>query len=100
MIGFGVGLCWRYFVSRPVPHLLGEAFGVAALFNGFLFSANIDKSLGSFFTVWLAFGIILRFGYPAIRFVLSPLSDDGVALVPGELTNFEASGRPGRRTPP
>jgi len=98
LIGFGLGLCWQYFATRPVPHPLGEAFGVAALFDSFLFAANIDKSLGSFITVWLAFGIILRFGYPAIRFILSPQPDD-VALVPGELTNFEASGRPHRRTP-
>jgi len=100
MIGFAVSLCWQYFATRPVPHLLGEAFGVAALFNSFLFAANIDKSLGSFVTIWIAFAIILRFGYPAIRFVLSPLHEDGLALVPGDLTGLESPGRPGKRIQP
>jgi len=71
VIGFLLGVCWQYFTTRPVYHLVGEAFGVAVLFESFLFAANIDKSLGAFFTMWLGLGLILRFGYPAIRYFLA-----------------------------
>jgi hypothetical protein len=70
MIGGLLGLCWQYFVTRPVPHLLREAFGVATLFLCFQFGENIDKALGSLLTAWIGMALILRVGYPAIRFML------------------------------
>jgi len=71
VIGFLLGLCWQYFVTRPVPAGLGAAFGVAALFLSFEYDENINKALGAFFTNWIGLGLILRFGYPAIRFLLA-----------------------------
>jgi hypothetical protein len=83
IIGTLLGLCWQYFATRPVHRLLAEGFGVAALFLSFQFGENIDKALGALVTVWIGLALILRFAYPAIRFLLAIPPHDAVLPASG-----------------
>jgi hypothetical protein len=66
-IGLLLGLAAQYFMTRPVPLHVRQAFTVATLFNCFLFAANIDKEFGGFVTGVLAMAIVIKFGYPRIE---------------------------------
>ncbi len=66
LLGVMTGGAAQYFMTRPVPLLIREAFTTATLFLSFPFAANIDKSLGGFITGCLAMALALRFGYPTI----------------------------------
>jgi hypothetical protein len=65
-IGFMVGLATEYYMTRPVPLLVRQAFATATSFHFFFFGADIDKVLGAFITAWLAMALVLKFGYPRI----------------------------------
>jgi hypothetical protein len=70
-IGFMLGVATEYFMTRPVPELVRQAFATATSFHVFLFEADIDKALGGFIVGWLAMALILKFGYPLIKIWLT-----------------------------
>jgi hypothetical protein len=61
-----IGAAAKYFMTRPAPLLIREAFTTATLFLVFSIGENIDKSLGGFVVDCLAMGLALKFGYPMI----------------------------------
>ena len=65
-IGFMLGLATEYYITRPVPMLVRQAFATATSFYVFFFEVDIDKGLGAFIVGWLAMALILKFGYPLI----------------------------------
>jgi hypothetical protein len=66
-IGFMLGLATEYYMTRPAPLLVRQAFATATSFHVFFFEVDIDKGLGAFITGWLAMALILKFGYPLIE---------------------------------
>jgi hypothetical protein len=66
LLGAMIGSGAQYFMTRPAPPLIQEAFTTASLFLSFPFAANIDKALGGFITGCLAMALALKFGYPMI----------------------------------
>jgi hypothetical protein len=66
IIGVMIGAAAKYFMTRPAPLLIREAFTTATLFLAFPFGENIDKTLGGFVVDCLAMGLLLKFGYPMI----------------------------------
>jgi hypothetical protein len=65
-IGFMLGLATEYFMTRPVPVFVRQAFATATSFHVFFFEEDIDKGLGFFITAWLAMALVLKFGYPLV----------------------------------
>jgi hypothetical protein len=65
-IGFMLGLATEYFMTRPVPVIVRQAFATATSFHVIYFEIDIDKGLGAFITGWLAMALVLKFGYPLI----------------------------------
>jgi hypothetical protein len=65
-IGVVLGLATGYFMTRPVPMLVRQAFATAVSFHVFYFEVDISKALGAFITAWLAMALVLKFGYPLI----------------------------------
>jgi hypothetical protein len=70
-IGFMLGLATEYFMTRPVPMLVRQAFATAISFHVFYFEVDISKALGAFITAWLAMALVLKFGYPLIAMWLA-----------------------------
>jgi hypothetical protein len=70
-IGFMLGLATEYYMTRPVPLIVRQAFATAASFHIFFFEEDIDKALGLFITAWFAMALVLKFGYPLIAMWLS-----------------------------
>ena len=70
-IGFMLGMATEYFMTRPAPELVRQAFATATFFHVFLFEADIDKALGGFIVGWLAMALMLKFGYPRIEMWLT-----------------------------
>jgi hypothetical protein len=66
LIGFMMGWVAKYFMTRPAPLIIREAFTTATLFLTFKFEANIDKALGGFIVDCLVMSVAMRFGYPII----------------------------------
>jgi len=66
LLGTMIGITARYFVTRPAPLVIREAFMTASLFLSFPFAANIDKALGAYITGCLVMALVLKFGYPMI----------------------------------
>ena len=66
LLGVMIGGAAQYFMTRPAPLAVREAFMTATLFLSFQFETNIDKALGGFITACLAMALVLRFGYPSI----------------------------------
>ena len=62
MIGWGA----KYFMTRPAPLHIREAFTAATLFLSFRFEENIDKAMGGFITSFLVMALVLKFAYPKI----------------------------------
>jgi hypothetical protein len=76
-IGIMIGLAAEYFMTRPVPLVLQEAFTTAALFLSFPFASNIDKALGGFAMSCLVMSMTLRFGYPIVaQYLVGPTGVD------------------------
>jgi len=65
-VGFLLGLAAEYFMTRPIPLIIRQAFVTAALFSAFAFAADIDKALGGLITGWLALALVMKFVYPLI----------------------------------
>jgi hypothetical protein len=65
-IGLMLGLATEYFMTRPAPLLIRQAFATATVFSAFAFAADIDKALGGLITGWLAMALVMRFIYPMI----------------------------------
>ncbi|MGD9657703.1 MAG: hypothetical protein AB7U61_08710 [Methylocystis sp.] len=61
-LGAAFGAIYAYFLTRPAPPLIREAFAVACLFNALRFEANIDKQLGGLIWSFLVLAIVLRTG--------------------------------------
>jgi hypothetical protein len=66
LLGAMIGGTAKFFMTRPKPLLIREAFMTASVFSSFAFEANIDKVLGGFITGCLAMALVLKFGYPII----------------------------------
>ena len=66
-IGVLLGMAAEYFMTRPVPLSIRQAFAVATLFNCFSFAADIDKAFGGFITGFLVMAVALKFGFPMIE---------------------------------
>jgi hypothetical protein len=66
VIGLLLGLMVRYFLTRPVPWVVGEAFAVACLLT---VSAGIEislaKVLGGVIVAFLVLALILKFMFPS-----------------------------------
>lgn len=62
LFGAAFGAIYAYFLTRPAPPLLREAFAVACLFSALRFEANIDKQLGGLIWAFLVLAIVLRTG--------------------------------------
>lgn len=62
LLGAVFGAIYTYFLTRPAPPLIREAFAVACLFNGLAFAGNIDKQLGGLIWAFLVLASTLRFG--------------------------------------
>jgi len=71
VIGGMIGGVAKYFMTRPAPLLIREAFTAATLFLVFRFEENIDKALGGFITGFLVMALVLKFAYPIIERWLS-----------------------------
>jgi hypothetical protein len=65
-IGFTLGMATEYFMTRPAPLIIRQAFATATVFSAFAFAADIDKALGGLITGWLAMALVMRFVYPMI----------------------------------
>lgn len=65
-LGAVVAMIYSYFLSRPAPSFLCEAFAVGCLFNALRFEGNIDKQLGGIVMGFLVLGIIMRYGGPSL----------------------------------
>ena len=89
LIGFMIGSAAKYFMSRPAPLLIREAFSTATLFLAFPFAANIDKAFGGFVIACLAMSLTLKYGYPRIAFWLGD-SDTGVDIHAEESAGIRA----------
>jgi hypothetical protein len=63
-IGLMLGATARYFMTRPVPPVVCEAFATASIFLSFQYAHNIDKELGGFVTGFLALFVSMKYGYP------------------------------------
>lgn len=63
-IGLGLGFVAIFYLTRPVPATIREAFMCANLFLSFNFGQNIDKALGVFLIGLLVLSLLLKFGYP------------------------------------
>jgi hypothetical protein len=63
-IGMGLGFVAIFYLTRPVPATIREAFMCANLFLSFNFGQNIDKALGVFLIGLLVLSLLLKFGYP------------------------------------
>ena len=63
-IGLLLGWTAIFYLTRPVPLAIREAFMCANLFLTFNFGQNIDKALGVFFIGLLVLSLLLKFGYP------------------------------------
>lgn len=61
-LGTIVGAIYKYFLTRPAPEFLCEAFGVACIFNSLRFESNIDKEVGGLLMGFLVLAITLHFG--------------------------------------
>ena len=66
VIGCMIGGVAKYFMTRPAPLLIREAFTAATLFLVFRFEENIDKALGGFLTGFFVMALVLKLGYPII----------------------------------
>jgi hypothetical protein len=62
VLGAIVGAIYAYFLTRPAPPLIREAFAVACLFNSLAFAGNIDKQLGGMIMALLVLALALRYG--------------------------------------
>ncbi|MBM3654046.1 MAG: hypothetical protein FJX06_14670 [Alphaproteobacteria bacterium] len=62
LLGAALGAVYAYFLTRPAPPLIREAFAVACLFNALRFEANFDKQLGGLIWAFLVLAAVLRFG--------------------------------------
>jgi len=60
-LGAIVGAIYAYFLTRPAPPLIREAFAVACLFNALAFAGNIDKQLGGLIWALLVLAFALRY---------------------------------------
>jgi len=65
-IGLGLGWTLRYFMTRPMPLVIRQAFSTALLFLAFPFAADIDKALGAYLTQLIAMMLTAKFVYPEI----------------------------------
>jgi hypothetical protein len=81
-IGGVLGLATEYFMTRPVPMLVRQAFATAVSFHVFYFEVDISKALGAFITAWLAMALVLKFGYPLIAMWLS--GEPRIKLISGK----------------
>lgn len=63
-IGLLLGLTAIFYLTRPVPPVIREAFMCANLFLTFNFGQNIDKALGIFFIGLVVLSLLLKFAYP------------------------------------
>jgi hypothetical protein len=63
-IGLLLGLTAIFYLTRPVPPVIREAFMCANLFLTFNFGQNIDKALGIFFIGLVVLSLLLKIGYP------------------------------------
>jgi hypothetical protein len=66
IVGVMLGFTAKYFMTRPAPLLIREAFATASLFLSFSYAHNVDKELGGFVTGFVALMLLLKFGYPKI----------------------------------
>jgi hypothetical protein len=64
VLGAIVGTIYAYFLTRPAPLLLREAFAVACLFSSLAFAGNIDKQFGGLIMTLLVLACVLRYGAP------------------------------------
>ena len=71
VIGGMIGGVAKYFMTRPEPVHIREAFTATTLFLAFRFEANIDKALGGFIAGFLVMALVLKFAYPIIERWLS-----------------------------
>ena len=62
-IGMGLGFIAIFYLTRPVPATIREAFMCANLFLSFNFGQNIDKALGVFLIGLLVLSLLLKFGF-------------------------------------
>lgn len=64
IVGLGaiVGTIYTYFLTRPAPPLIREAFAVACLFNALRFETDIEKQFGGLIMGFLMLGFALRYG--------------------------------------
>lgn len=80
LIGIGVGWVGRYFMTRPAPYLIRQAFATAVLFSFFQFGTNFDKALGTFLVGFGVLALFLRFIYPRVAYWLSGRGHEHVEL--------------------
>jgi hypothetical protein len=66
LLGTMIGGTAQYFMTRPAPLIIREAFTTAGLFLAFPFEANIDKTLGSYITGCVVMALVLKFAYPMV----------------------------------
>ena len=71
VVGLMLGAIAKYFMTRPMPLVIREAFTTGCLFLSFSYAHNIDKELGGFITGFLALYLAQRYGYPLISKWLS-----------------------------
>jgi hypothetical protein len=79
LLGAAFGAIFAYFLTRPAPPLIREAFAVACLFNALRFEANIDKQLGGLIWAFLVLAVVLRFGGASLGRWLGQRTDRLVA---------------------
>jgi hypothetical protein len=84
-----IGGAAKYFMTRPAPLVIRQAFTTAAIFLAFPFAEYIDKGLGGFITGCLVMALSLKYGYPMIALWLTrsdatrrPISDGYVEKIP------------------
>lgn len=66
-LGAVIGAIYAYFLTRPAPPLIREAFAVACLFNALAFAGNIDKQLGGMIWALLVLALALRYGVSTLH---------------------------------
>jgi hypothetical protein len=66
LIGIMVGTGVKYFMTRPTPLIVRQAFATASLIAAFAYESNIEKALGGYMIGFVVLALVLKFGYPPL----------------------------------